>query len=139
KPLPEVPKALASAPGRSSAPPPAAAGASIGGSISIAPQVASKIDGSETLFVFAREEGGPRMPLAVLKASARQLPLVFALDDSMAMTPAGRISQARSVRVEARISRSGSATPQPGDLTGTSAVVKPGTRDVKIVVDRVLP
>jgi cytochrome c-type biogenesis protein CcmH len=131
KPLPAPPKG--------SAPSVPAATASISGSVSIAPQVASRLDGSETLFVFAREEGGPRMPLAVIRGSARQLPMVFALDDSMAMAPTARISQAKSVRVEARVSRSGSATPQPGDLAGMSAIVKPGARDVRVVVDKVLP
>jgi cytochrome c-type biogenesis protein CcmH len=127
------------APAKGPAPSVPAAATSISGSVAIAPQVASRIDGSETLFVFAREEGGPRMPLAVLRGSARQLPMVFALDDSMAMAPTARISQAKSVRVEARISRSGSANPQPGDLAGMSAAVKPGARDVRVVVDKVLP
>ncbi len=118
---------------------PGSAAASVSGSVSIAPAMASKIDGTETLWVFARAEGGPRLPLAVLRASARQLPMVFALDDAMAMAPTARISQAQAMRIEARISRSGSATPQPGDLVGASAVVKPGTRDVKVVVDKVQP
>ena len=63
----------------------------------------------------------------------------FALDDSQAMAPAMKLSGAAAVRVEARISHSGNAIPQPGDLVGTSAVVKPGARDVKIVVDKVVP
>ena len=49
------------------------------------------------------------------------------------------LSSAQSVRIEARLSRSGKATPESGDLVGTSAVVRPGARDVKIVVDKVLP
>lgn len=119
--------------------PAAAPGASVSGSITLAPEVASQVSGSETVFVFARAEGGPRMPLAILRSSAAQLPLQFALDDTMAMSPASRLSSAAAVRIEARISRSGNATPQPGDLVGTSGVVKPGARGVKIVVDKVLP
>ncbi|MGZ5097446.1 MAG: c-type cytochrome biogenesis protein CcmI/CycH [Usitatibacter sp.] len=49
------------------------------------------------------------------------------------------LSSAQSVRIEARISSSGNATPQPGDFVGTSIVVKPGARDVNIVLDKVLP
>jgi cytochrome c-type biogenesis protein CcmH len=79
------------------------------------------------------------LPLAVMRATAKQLPMAFALDDTMAMAPTARISQAQAVRIEARVSRSGSATPQPGDLVGASAVVKPGARDVKIVIDKVQP
>jgi cytochrome c-type biogenesis protein CcmH len=134
---------VSNAPGKSSAPAPtpgpAAPGKTVSGSVAIAPEIAAKVSGSETLFVFARAEGGPRMPLAVLRRSARELPLQFALDDSMAMTPATRLSGASAVRIEARISRSGNAIPQPGDLVGTSDVVAPGARGVKIVVDKVVP
>jgi len=63
----------------------------------------------------------------------------FSLDDSQAMAPGMNISSAQALRVEARISQSGNASAQPGDLVGTSAVVKPGARGVKVVVDKVLP
>jgi cytochrome c-type biogenesis protein CcmH len=128
-----APKVAATAPAA------AVASVSVSGSVSIAPAIASKVDGTETLWIFARAESGSRIPLAVLRATAKQLPMAFALDDSMAMAPTARISQAQAVRVEARISRSGSATPQSGDLVGASVVVKPGARDVKVVVDKVQP
>ena len=88
---------------------------------------------------FARAENGPRMPLAVVRTTAAALPLKFSLDDSMAMAPTARLSSAAAVRIEARISRSGNALPQSGDLVGTSDVVKPDARDVKIVIDKVVP
>jgi len=117
---------------------PAASGAAVTGSVSVSAKLAARVDPSSTLFVFARAENGPRIPLAVVKASAARLPMKFRLDDSQAMTPDMQISRAKAVRVEARISRSGNAMPQPGDLTGTSAVVKPGDRDVKVVIDSVV-
>jgi cytochrome c-type biogenesis protein CcmH len=116
----------------------ASEGAAVTGSVSVAPQVASKVDGAATLFVFARAANGPRVPLAVVRASASKLPMNFTLDDSQAMAPDMKLSRADAVRVEARISRSGNAMPQPGDLVGTSDVVKPGAHGVNIVVDRVL-
>jgi len=119
--------------------PVAGAGSSVSGSVELAFAVAAKVSGKETLFVLARAEGGPRVPLAVVRAGADALPYAFALDDSQAMAPGMNISSTQAIRVEARISRSGNATPQPGDLVGTSPVVKPGARDVKIVVDKVLP
>ncbi|HEX7466571.1 MAG TPA: c-type cytochrome biogenesis protein CcmI [Usitatibacter sp.] len=121
------------------APVPASVPGSVSGSVSVAPPLTAQVSNAATLFIFARAEGGARMPLAVLRRSASELPMSFALDDSMAMTPATKISGAPAVRIEARISRSGNATPQPGDLVGTSGIVKPGARDVKIVVDKVLP
>lgn len=129
------PAAVAKAPAASAS----TSGKSVTGSISIAPAVASGLNGSETLFIFARSEGGPRVPLAVIRATARELPMRFALDDSQAMAPGVNLSSAQNVRVEARISKSGNATPQPGDLVGSSAVVKPGARDVNVIVDKVLP
>jgi cytochrome c-type biogenesis protein CcmH len=119
--------------------PRAAASATVSGSVSVAPELAAKLSGGETLFIFARADGGPRAPLAVIRASARELPMKFTLDDTQAMAPGFNISSAQAIRVEARLSKSGNATPQPGDLAGASAVVKPGARDVKVVVDKVLP
>jgi cytochrome c-type biogenesis protein CcmH len=116
-----------------------APGSALTGSVSIAASVAAKINASDTLFVFARAENGPRMPLAVVRTTAASLPLKFTLDDSMAMAPTARLSSASAVRIEARISRSGNALPQSGDLLGTSEVVKPDAHDVKIVIDKVVP
>ncbi len=112
---------------------------SLTGSVSVAPGIAAKVGASDTVFVFARTESGARMPLAILRTTARQWPIAFALDDTMAMSPTARLSLAEAVRIEARVSRSGDAKPRPGDLVGASAVVKPGARDVKIVIDKVLP
>jgi cytochrome c-type biogenesis protein CcmH len=112
---------------------------SVSGSVAIAPAIAGKLSGGETVFILARAEGGPRTPLAVIRAMARELPMSFALDDSQAMAPGVNISSAAAVRIEARVSRTGNVIPQSGDLVGTSAPVKPGARDVKIVVDQVVP
>jgi cytochrome c-type biogenesis protein CcmH len=50
------------------------------------------------------------------------------------MSPAARLSQASAVVVGARVSKSGQALPQPGDLQGLSASVKPGANGLKIVI-----
>jgi len=114
-------------------------GKSLAGSVSIAPEIAAKVSNADTLFIFARAEGGARVPLAVIRTSADKLPMTFALDDTMAMSPEAKLSLAQAVRVEARITRSGNATPQSGDLIGRSDVVTPGARDVKVVVNQVVP
>ena len=118
---------------------PAAPGSAISGSVALSPDIAKKVSGSEHLFVFARAEGGPRMPLAIVRLRADALPYQFSLDDSQAMAPGMNISSAQAVRIEARVSRSGEAKAQPGDLVGVSDVVKPGTRGVKVLVDKVVP
>ena len=79
------------------------------------------------------------MPLAVLRIAARELPKDFSLDDSMGMAPGVKLSAAPSVIVEARISKSGNAIPQPGDLFGRSAPLKPGTTALRITIDQLVP
>ncbi|MGM9516781.1 tetratricopeptide repeat protein [Roseateles sp. DB2] len=96
--------------------PQASGDARIQGRLSLAPALAAQVKPDDTVFVFARPAEGARMPLAVLKRKASELPLDFVLDDSLAMSPQARLSGAAQVVVSARISRSGQAQPQPGDL-----------------------
>ena len=79
------------------------------------------------------------MPLAVVRSQVKDLPLRFALDDSQAMAPQMKLSGFSKVIVTARISKSGNAMPQSGDLQGASAPVRPGASGVVITVDSVLP
>jgi cytochrome c-type biogenesis protein CcmH len=120
--------------------PPAATGAVVAGRVSVAQALQSRIGASDTLFVFARAVNGPRMPLAIVRVSANQTwPFTFTLDDSQAMTPQMKISGHAEVMLGARLSRSGNATPQSGDLMGTLGPVKLGQRDVQLVIDTVVP
>jgi len=73
----------------------------------------------------------------VLRKQVRDLPVAFSLDDSMAMAPGLKLSGFQRVVVGARISRSGSATPQPGDLQGISAPVANDAAGVAVVIDTV--
>jgi len=81
------------------------------------------------LFVYARAATGPRMPLAIVRKTVKDLPLKFTLDDSMAMNPAMKLSNFQQVVVGARISKSGNAIPQPGDLQVVSQPM--GVNDIK--------
>lgn len=119
--------------------PAVAAAAGVSGRVILAPALAAKVQPGDTVFIFARNPQGPRMPLAVQRTQVSALPFSFKLDDSMAMSPEARISGASEVRIEARVSRSGNATPQSGDLIGMSAPVKPGADKVEVVIDQVRP
>ena len=124
-----------SMPSPTASPSPASA---ITGNVSLDPKLRDNASPNDTLFIYARAAQGPRMPLAIVRASAKDLPRAFTLDDSMAMTPANRLSNAADVVVEARISKSGNAIAAPGDLVGTSGAIKPGSRDVSIVINDVV-
>ena len=105
------------------------------GIVKIAPQLAAKVGPGDTVFIFARPEQGPRMPLAILRKHGRDLPAEFTLDDSMAMSPASKLSGHQRVVIGARVSKSANATPQPGDLQGLSAPVKVGAEGVSVTID----
>jgi cytochrome c-type biogenesis protein CcmH len=116
-----------------------AAASAIAGRVDLNAALASKVALNDTVFIFARAAEGQRMPLAVLRIPAKELPRDFSLDDSMSMAPGVKLSAAPSVIVEARISKSGNALPQPGDLFGRSAPLKPGATGVRITIDQVVP
>jgi cytochrome c-type biogenesis protein CcmH len=114
-------------------------GMTVSGRVELNSSLAPKVALNDTVFIFARAAEGPRMPVAILRIAAKELPRDFALDDSMAMTPAATVSRTPQIVVEARISNSGNALPQPGDLFGKSAVVKPGASGLRITIDQVVP
>lgn len=84
--------------------------------VSLAAELSDRINSSDTLFIFARPAAGPKMPLAIRRLSAGQLPITVTLDDTMGMMPEMNLATFPQIVVGARISRSGDATPQPGDL-----------------------
>ncbi|MGE4241095.1 c-type cytochrome biogenesis protein CcmI [Ramlibacter sp.] len=116
---------------------PAAAGATVSGTVDIDASVKSKMQPNDVLMVIARPVG-QRMPVAVLKVPADKLPMQFTLDDSLAMSPQARISGLTEVQVEARISKTGQARAEPGDLASPPQTVKVGARAVALKVDTVV-
>ena len=94
----------------------AGAGVSIKLTISVRPELRAKLPADAVLFVFAKAAGGPPMPLAVQRLPGVTLPMTLTLDDSMAMTPAMTLSQFDRYVITARLSRSGGAKAEPGDL-----------------------
>lgn len=139
----DVPKsagvAVAAAPAKAAAPtaaPTTGAGASVSGTVDLAPALKSKMTADDTVMVIARLPGS-RMPVAVLRVRGAQLPMKFTLDDSLAMNPQSLISTAPQVEVEARISRSGLAKAEPGDLISAARTIKVGATGVTLNVAQV--
>ena len=128
--------------GMPKAPPPAKPGAAavadvaatVSGTVRLSPGIAAKASPDDTVFIFERPAEGPRMPLAVLRKRVRDLRTAFTLDDSMAMTPAAKLSNHAQVVVGARVSKSGNPAVQPGDLEGLSTQVRPGATGIAVVI-----
>lgn len=114
---------------------PPSASVAVRGEITLDPRWKDKVTAQTVLYVFARAVGQSGPPVAVLRTTAGAWPHRFLLDDSLAMMPDRMLSGASSVIVEARLSRSGSADPQPGDLRGLSAALDPRkTVPLRIVI-----
>lgn len=109
---------------------PAASSKAVGGAVvlhvdvSVAPELASDVRADDTLFVYALDAAGSRVPLAVKRLRAGDLPLRTTLTDQDSMTPQRTLSSVDRWRVIARVSRSGSATGQSGDLEGERQVAR---------------
>jgi len=111
---------------------------SLQGVVSIDAALAARLSPSDTVFVLARPVSGSRMPLAIARTTVAALPYRFTLDDSMAMAAGATISSHAQVVVAARVSKSGTAVPQKGDIEGTSAPVAPGASGVNVVLSRIV-
>ena len=118
---------------------PALPGAAVAGTVKLNPALAAQVAPGDVVFIFARAAQGPRMPLAILRKQVKDLPVSFSLDDSMAMTPEMKLSNFPSIVVGARISKSGNAVPQSGDLEGLSAPTSAGASGISVVIDRAIP
>ena len=111
----------------------------IRGTVRLSQKLRDKLSPGDTLFVFARAAEGPPMPLAILRKKAGELPLEFALNDAMAMAPGLNVSAFPRIVVTARVSRTGNAKPQPGDLQGASKPVANDAKGVVVEINEVVP
>lgn len=106
--------------------------------VRLADSLAGRVDADDVLFVFARAEQGPPAPLAIQRLAAAAIPVALRLDETMGMIAGMSLAQFPKVVVGARISKSGNAAPQPGDLEGLSAALDwRAAGRVEIVIDRV--
>lgn len=105
--------------------------------VALDPEFASRVrlDGNASIFVIARMPGGPPMPVAVEKRSVRELPFTVTLDDSDGPMPTQKLSALKEVVVIARLSASGNAMRQEGDMESESMRVKlPTAQPVELTI-----
>jgi len=117
-------------------PEPQLAGNGLAVKVSLSGELSSKADAEDVVFIFARATKGPRMPLAIVKKRVKDLPIEVLLDDSMAMIPDMKISNFEELVVGARISKSGNAQPQSGDLQGAVRSGNSSAETIDLVIDQ---
>jgi len=103
--------------------------------VALDPKFKDSVGPNDTLFVFAKAAHGPPMPLAITRLTAAQLPARLTLTDAMGMVPGLTLSRFPQVVVGARISKSGNATSQSGDLQTLSASTTTArTKPVQLII-----
>ena len=108
----------------------------ISGQIELASDLKSKVKQGDTVMVIARQVG-ERMPVAVLKIPVAQFPMSFVLNDALAMNPNAPLSKLTEVSIEVRISKTGMAKPETGDLISAAKTINVGAENVRLLVDQV--
>ena len=119
--------------------PGAASGLNVTGQVNLSAALKSKASPNDVVFIYATPANGDRMPLAIFKTTVSQLPFNFTLDDSTAMAPDRKLSAAGEVMVKVRVTKSGNAMPQSGDLSGSLGPVKVGAKGLKLEIKDQIP
>lgn len=117
---------------------PAISNQGVSGQVGIAAELSTKIKAGDVLMVIARKPG-ERMPVAVLKTVVTTFPMSFVLNDALAMSPNALISQLPEVLIEVRISKTGMAMPESGDLISAPQTIKVGTTNARLMINQVRP
>ena len=115
-------------------------GAALRVHVALAPELAAAAAAEDTVFIYARATQGSRMPLAIVRKQVKDLPVTVTLDDSLAMSPQMVLSKFAQVTVSARISKTGNAMPQSGDLQGSiSPVATQATEIIQLTINNKQP
>lgn len=115
----------------------AASGAQVTLSVSLSDAMLEQVSPEDSVFIYAKAQTGPPMPLAAKRLQVKDLPTTVILDDSMAMMPQFKLSAFDTLIVGARISKSGNAVGQDGDLYTEQEKVAHGDT-VTLSIDSVL-
>ncbi len=115
--------------------------ASIRVSVRVADALKDRVAPTDTVYVFARAAEGPKMPLAIQRFAASELPKDVLLDDDMGMMPTLKLSQVPRIVLGARISKSGNAIPQSGDFEVIGAAFDQASNQApsELVIATVVP
>lgn len=109
--------------------------------VSLDEALIDRVSSQASVFVIARDMAGELPPLAIAQAQVSDLPATFVLDASNAMSQQANLAQVDEARLMVRVSPTGQATPQPGDLFGDLDKVAVGPVNdgdaVSVVIDSI--
>ena len=116
-----------------------AGGLAVRGEVVLSDALRPSVPSGLTLFILAKSVNSPGPPVAILRTTTGNWPVRFELNDTLAMMPDRKLSTAGMVTIEARVSKSGQAMPQSGDLLGVTTPLDPAAgKPVHIVIERVI-
>ena len=108
-------------------------------SIELSPNF-TNINKNKVVFIYAKPINSPNnMPIIVLRKTVADLPLLVEMNDSMSMLPSNKLSDYKSVQVLARISKSGNAKSEKGDLIGIVESTSTTSKNItKLIINTTL-
>ncbi|MEN4973675.1 c-type cytochrome biogenesis protein CcmI [Pantoea eucalypti] len=107
--------------------------------VTLTPEAEKMLPPDGVLYISVSDGDSP-VPVAVKRMPLSHFPLTLTLDDSNAMMPDRLLSAQHQVAVRVRVSRDGSANPQPGDWLGLSAVTPwDGHQSIAVEINKQLP
>jgi len=89
--------------------------------------VKAQVSAQQTVFIYAQALNGPKMPLAIVRKQVADLPLDVVLNETMAMQANMHLADFKQLRIVARISKTGDASTQAGDLIGSAELTLPAS------------
>lgn len=107
--------------------------------VALDPEFAARVRlrGDASVFVIARMPGGPPMPVAVEKHALSELPLTVTLDDADSPMPTQKLSALKEVELVARLSASGNAMREEGDIESAPVrVAVPTDKPVELILGK---
>lgn len=105
--------------------------------VSLSDSLKAHAQAEQTVFIYAQAITGPKMPLAIVKKKVSDLPISISLNDSMAMQPGLHLADFKELRLLAKVSQSGTAMTQKGDLLGSVEIaLSPELTPVNIIINQ---
>jgi len=129
----------ASAPTATGATPALATAVLLSGKVELAKGMNAPQGKSAAVFVIVRDGEAAGAPLAAKRIAATAFPVNFALSDEDSMLPGQKLSAAKKLSIRARLSQSGDAAPQPGDLESEAQSIAVGKADLALQLSKRRP